>query len=540
MAGTKGQASGETAGGSAWAPLGIPVFRALWIATLASNIGTWMHDIGAGWLMTQLSSSALMVAWVQTATSLPIFLLALPAGALADIVDRRRHLILVQLFMVIVTGSLALVTQLGVITPWLLVGMTFAMGIGSAMLMPAWAAIVPELVPREALPSAIALNSMGINVARAIGPALAGVIVSFAGSGAVFALNAVSYLGVIWVLTGWQRRPAVSQLPAERMLGAMRSGLRFARHAPALQAAAIRGVGFALFASAAWALLPLVAKRLPDGGPQSFGLLVAAVGAGAVCGALVLPRLRLRLSRNLLVTLASLLYAGCLYGLATLQHLPVLALVMALSGVAWLTVLSSLQVTAQLALPNWVRSRGLALFMCVFMGSMALGSLVWGKLAELLSLSQSLTLASVGALLSVILTRRWHLGGMEELDLSPSMHWPSAPSNDALSHDAGPVLVTIEYELPPDRVPEFQALVAALGKLRRQNGAFSWGLYQDAESPGHFIESFNDDSWLAHLRQHERVTGDMRALQQQILGLLLPGSKPVISHYVAPKLKNPR
>lgn len=254
---------------STWSPLRLSVFRWLWIATLASNTGTWMHDVGAGWLMTSLSPSAVMVALVQTATSLPVFLLALPAGALSDIVDRRRYLIVVQVWMAMMAALLAIISFFDAISAWMLVALTFAMGIGTAMTMPAWAAITPELVPRIQLQSAIALNSLGVNVARAIGPALAGVIVSLWGTGAVFALNALSYLGVIWVLVRWRRQAPPSALPSERFLGALRGGLRFARHAPELQAAVIRGLGFFLFASASWALLPLVARSLVNGGPQA-------------------------------------------------------------------------------------------------------------------------------------------------------------------------------------------------------------------------------------------------------------------------------
>lgn len=518
---------------SAWAPFSVPVFRILWIATLASNIGTWMHDIGAGWLMTSLSPSPVMVALVQTATTLPVFLLALPAGALADIIDRRRYLIATQLFMAVTATCLAVVALTGIITPWLLVLLTFAMGVGTAMMMPAWAAIVPELVPRATLPSAIALNSMGINVARAIGPAIAGVIVSIAGSGAVFALNALSFVGVITVLFYWKRTPRFSELPAERVVGAMRAGLRFARHSVELQAAVVRGLGFFLFAGASWALLPLVARQLPDGGPQSFGILVASVGAGAVLGAVVLPSLREKLSRDLLVVGSTVIYALCLWALATLNGLWPLALVMAVSGLAWITVLSSLQVAAQMALPDWVRSRGLAVFMSVFMGSMALGSLCWGKLAELYSIEFSLSVAGSGAVIAIFLTWRWKIGGAQTLDLSPAMHWPSPPMVNR--HDRGPVLVTVEYAVQTEKVPEFMALIYRLGKQRRRDGAFVWGLYEDTERACHFIETFNDESWLSHLRQHERVTVESRELQLRIRACLLENSETVVRHYLSPE-----
>ena len=267
---------------TAWSARRIPLFRWLWLATLVSNIGTWMHDIGAGWLMTSLAPTPVMVAAVQAATAAPIFFLALPAGALADIVDRRRYLLVVQTWMAVVAALLGVLTIAGITTAWTLVALTFAMGIGAAMMMPAWAALTPEVVPRSELQGAIALNSMGINVARAIGPAVAGLIVAAAGTGAVFMLNAISFLGVIAILLWWRRQGENATLPAERFFSAMRTGLRFVRHHRPLHAAVIRGLGFFLFASAPWALLPLIARNLVGGGPQSFGMLVAALGAGAV------------------------------------------------------------------------------------------------------------------------------------------------------------------------------------------------------------------------------------------------------------------
>ncbi len=520
---------------TAWSPLRLPVFRMLWIATLASNVGTWMHDVGAGWLMTSLSPSALMVALVQTATTLPIFLLALPAGALADIVDRRHYLLVVQVWMAAVAGLLAILTLNGLTTAWSLVGLTFAMGIGTAMMMPAWAAVTPELVPRTQLQSAIALNSLGINAARAIGPALAGLVVAQLGSGVVFVFNALSYLGVIWVLALWRREAPVSSLPSERFFAALRSGIRFARHAPQLQSAVIRGVSFFLFASASWALLPLVARGLVNGGPQAFGILVASLGIGAVGGALALPKLREKLSRDILVAGASVIYAFATLALSFFDRLWPLAGVLAVAGVAWISVLSSLQVAAQMALPNWVRSRGLAVFMAAFMGSMALGSLLWGRLADFGGIPLSLQVAAAGLLLAVVLSWRWSISGFEDSDLTPSMHWPEPGVHDGVSLDSGPVLVTLEYAVRPDSTEEFLAAIRTLGQRRRRDGAFGWGIYENSAQRHHWIESFCVESWLEHLRQHERVTADDRALQDRIKGMLEDSASPSVSHYLAPR-----
>lgn len=520
---------------SAWSPLTLPVFRWLWIATLASNVGTWMHDIGAGWMMTSLAPSPVMVALVQTATTLPIFLLALPAGALADIVDRRRYLIGVQIWLAWVATLLAVFAFGGQMTAWGLLLLTFGMGVGAAMMMPAWASILPEIVPREELAAAIALNSLGVNVARAIGPAVAGLIVSVAGTGAVFALNAVSYTGVIWVLTRWQRESIVSELPTERFVGSLRAGIRYARHAPALHAAVIRGTGFFLFASAAWALLPLIARRLPGGGPETFGLLVASIGVGAVCGAFLLPRLRAMLSRDALVAGATAAYAVAMVALGNFSNLALLCGAMALSGVAWITVLSSLQVAAQMALPNWVRSRGLAVFMAMFMGAMALGSVVWGQIASLAGVSAALSLAAAGAVLAIGVTWRRRISGIEDADLSPATYWPAPTVHEGVEQDQGPVLVTVNYSVQPDKRAEFLNAMQLLSKQRKRDGAFFWSVFEDTELPNEFIETFSVESWLEHLRQHERVTGADRELQLQVRELLEPDRLPVVKHFVAPR-----
>lgn len=520
---------------SAWSPLRIKVFRAIWLATVASNIGTWMQEIGAGWLMTSLSPTPVMVALVQTATSLPIFLLALPAGALSDMVDRRRYLIAAQTWLMLVSATLGILTVTGITTAWILVVLTFAMGIGAAMLLPAWAALTPELVPRSELASAIALNAMGMNVARAIGPAIAGVIVSLAGTGAVFLLNAVSYLGIILVLWHWQRQVEYSELPAERFFSAVRSGYRFARHAPELQAAMIRGLGFFIFASATWALLPLLARYAGGDRPQVFGLMVAAMGVGAVTGAFALPKIRERYSRDVLVAVASCLYACAMFALANVDQWYWLCAAMAASGLAWIAVLSSLQVSAQMALPNWVRSRGLAVFMMTFMGSMAFGSLMWGKVAEHSSISSSLMIAALGMVLTIPLTWRWRIAGIGNKDLTPSMHWPTLTAHTAIHNDRGPVLVTVEYQVREDKQEEFLAVIHAVGQSRKRDGAFAWGIFESTDTPNHFIETFNIESWLEHRRQHERVTDADRVLQMQVRELLQADSSTRVSHYAAPR-----
>jgi len=358
---------------SPWAPLHNRVFRVMWIASVASNIGSWMHEVGAGWLMTSLAPSPLMVALVQAATTAPVFLLALPAGALADIVDRRRYLIAAQVWMLLIAAMLGVLTLAGLTTAPLLLVFTFALGIGNAMMMPAWGAITPELVPRDELQGAIGLNSMGLNVARAVGPALAGLIVAAVGPGAVFILNAVSFLAVIAALKHWQRPPTASGLPAERLAGAVRAGLRYARHSPELSAVLVRGIAFFMFASASWALLPLIVRQELQSGPGTFGLFLACLGLGAIVGALLLPRVHARTSRDRVVAGATVLYATAMLALAHSGNVYAAGAAMLFTGMAWISVVSSLMTAAQTALPAWVRARGLALFWVVYMGECAVG-----------------------------------------------------------------------------------------------------------------------------------------------------------------------
>src|SRR5450432_1000993 len=439
---------------SAWSPLKNALFRSLWIATIVSNIGTWMQDVGAGWLMTSLSSSPSLVALVEAADSFPLMLLALPAGALADIVDRRRLLIVVQVYMLLVAGALGILTWLDLTTPWVLIGFVFALGVGSAMVMPAWAAIVPDLVPADDMPAAIALNSIAINVSRAIGPAIAGVLVAAVGAWLVFVLNALSYIGILYVLLRWRREHHKSTLPAERFVSAIRVGMRFVAHTRPLQNVLVRAMAFFIFASATWSLLPLVVRRELGRGPETYGLLLTCIGVGAVGGAMWLPRVRAILSRDAMVAAASILYALAAAGLAHIHYVPLLALAMLATGVAWIAILSTLQISAQLTLHEWVRARGLATFVAVFMGGMALGAILWGQVANRTGIPLALTVAALGMAGATALTWTFRLGGKHKHDFTPSMLWPVPLLAEDAEGDS-PTLVTIHYRITADKREDF-------------------------------------------------------------------------------------
>lgn len=515
------------------APFASRNFTVLWIATVMSNVGTWMHDVGAGWLMTSLSSSPLFVALVQTATTLPIFLFALPAGALADIVNKRKLLIGVQVFMACTALALGYVVYRGDITPALLLLFTFMMGVGTAITAPAWQAIVPSLVPRKMLQQAVAVNSVGINISRAIGPAVGGFVIGYSIS-LPFLINGVSFLLVVCALVWW--RPAVTPprlLPAESLPGALKVGVRYALHSNPLKATLARALSFFLFASAYWALLPLVARNLLDGDANLYGLMMGAVGVGAVSSAFILPHLRKRFGADLLVALGSVGTALSMLALAS-GYSQVLAIVSCFfAGACWLAVLTSLNVSAQVALPEWVRARGLAVFITVLFGAMSLGSVLWGQLSGLFGIANALFCAAAGLILAIPLTWRFKLQLGEELDLSPSMHWPEPVVEGGIEQDRGPVMVTVEYFINPDNENEFYLAANKLKDQRYRDGAFTWGLFEDTAKPGRYIEYFMVESWLEHLRQHERVTHADADTQATVRSYHQGKSKPVVEHYIA-------
>lgn len=522
----------EGAAPGAWSPLKIGLFRAMWLAILGSNVGTWINDVAAAWVMAERTGSPLMVALVQSATTVPVVLLALVAGTLADIVDRRRYLLFTQGWMLLVAATLATLTGLSMLTPGLLVGLTFAMGCGAAMAMPAQAAIVSELVPRPMLASAVALNSIGINIARSLGPAIGGLIVAQLGPSWAFGLNALSFAAMLIVLTRWTPDAAASTLPPEGFGAGLRAGLRYALRAGRLQAVLVKSAGFFFFASAVTALLPLVVRGEMHGGAGLYGILLGCIGIGAVTGALVLPTLRARMDRDLLVLLATLACALSLFGLAWLRHMALLPVAMLVNGFAWITVLSSLQIAAQTAVPPWVRARALSLYIMVFSLGMAAGGLSWGSIAQRTSIPLALTIASVGAVIAGLLVWRVRIAGSEELDLRPAGYWPAPELAVPVSHDRGPVLVTVEYRIADADRAAFHVLMGELGRTRRRDGAVLWGVAEDVATPGIHLEYFVTSSWVEHLRQHERVTAEDRDHQQKVRALHRGEHAPIVRHFV--------
>ncbi|MDA8017395.1 MAG: MFS transporter [Thermoanaerobaculia bacterium] len=523
---------------SPWTPLGIPAFRALWLAAIASNLGTWAHEVGAAWLMTSLTSSPTLVALVQAAATLPMFLLALPAGVAADLFDRRKILLLAQGWMAASAFLLAASTWLELVTPPVLLLLTASLAIGMALSAPAWQAITPELVGFGALPKAVALNSMGFNVARALGPAMGGLLLALAGPWANFAVNALSFSGVLLVLLRWRREPERSSLlPEEGFLGALRLGMRYVFNSPRMKTVLLRSGLFVLPASAWWALLPVVARFSLDLGPGGYGALVGCFGAGAVCAAWMLPPIRKRLDADALSLMASGIFAVSLVILAVSSRgAPGGALAAGgaavLGGGGWLTVLSGYNVAAQSAVPAWVRARALSIYMLVFFGSLSLGSALWGTVAEQLGSFVALLGASAALLLGLFSGKR-RLGQVDPSRLAPSRHWPTPLVHIEPEPEGSEVLITVEYRVDPSDAEEFMAAMWVVGRSRRRAGSVRWGLWNDTADPERWVESFVDESWTEYLRHHERLTGLDASIEGRATAFHRGEEPPVVSHYVA-------
>jgi MFS family permease len=398
------------------APLSEPLFRSLWIAAVVSYIGTWMQNVGAGWLMTQLTRSPLMVGLVQAAGALPVFLVILPAGALADMVDRRRLLLFAQWWMVGASALLGILTLTGLVSQWTLLFLTFALGFGSVMNDPAWQAIVPEVVSAENHAPAVALNSAGFNVARAVGPALGGMVIAAAGSGVAFLLNAVSFFGVILFLYRW-KRPHLEVVNSRSLAMEIRAGLAFARGSSTVKAVLVRAGVFSLGATALLALLPIIARPF---GSAGFGVLLGSLGLGALAGAAILPRLRQSLSVDAVVAVAVIVFAGVTYTMGQARDFDFLCIIMFLGGIAWIGILACLNVAAQTMSPAWVRARSLSMYLLVLQGGMALGSTFWGYLATHVGVPQTLMWASL-ALVAGLCVLPWHRLSSEGLRLAPAV-----------------------------------------------------------------------------------------------------------------------
>ncbi len=508
-----------------------PAFAIVWTASTCALIGIAMYDTSSGWLMTTLDLDPLDVSMVHVATTLPMFLFTLPAGAIADIVDPRRMIIAVSYAIAALMAVFAAVVSLDFATPLLLLVTTFVLSAAWSLNTPAWLSIVPLLVPKPEIPGAIAAHGVGYNISRTVGPALGGLVIVNFGLVAPFWIFIAANLAVIAALTWWRapdRRSA--SLPAERLSNAMRTGLRHAANNRLLWATLARTMAVYPFTAAYWGLLPLIARRTGEGA-EHYGLLLSAISIGAILGSLKHGKLRDRLGADRLVALATLLTASALALFAFANDLPVALSACVLAGVAWVTNLTCLYTSAQNVLPDWVRGRGLAIFLAVIFGTMTLSSAAWGDIAERTGLPAALLLAAAGALVAIPLSWRWKLQQDAALDLSPSHHWSVPQTHEDIDNDRGPVLVKIEYRIDPKDRAAFLRALDELGFERRRDGAFAWGIFEDAGELGRYEETYLIETWLELRHLRERVTNADRMLEDEIRDMLI--APPRIEFLVA-------
>ncbi|HTJ19700.1 MAG TPA: MFS transporter [Steroidobacteraceae bacterium] len=503
---------------SALSPFRYPVFRSIWIASLLSNFGSLIQSVGASWMMLSIAPSPDMVALVQASVSLPIMLLSLVAGAMADNMDRRRVMVFAQIVMLSVSLTLSICTWLGLVGPWTLLLFTFAIGCGAAFFAPAWQASVGDMVPRVEVPGAVALNSMGFNIARSVGPAIGGAIVAAAGAAAAFGVNAASYIALLFVLARWKRPPRTSALPNETLGIAMAAGLRYVAMSPHIRTVLLRAAVFGLGASSILALLPVVAKHLVSGGPLTYGLLLGAFGVGAVTGALGAARLR-----DLLSTEAIVRWAGCIMALAaalvavsTFMVATMAALLLA--GAGWVLSLSTFNVSVQLSAPRWVVARALALYQMAAFGGLAAGSWLWGELAADLTIEASLLISAGVVLIGVVIGRWAPLSQAGALNLDPlrSQLWNAPSTSVPVDERTGPVVITVEYLIDESDVDEFLGAMNERRRMRRRDGARNWRLLRDLSDPRLWIERYETPTWLDYIRLNNRATQDDAAVPTRL------------------------
>ena len=518
---------------NALTPLQGPVFRGLWFAWLAANLTMWMNDVAAAWLMTTLTTSPVMVALVSTASTLPVFLLGLPSGAMADILDRRRYFAATQLWVSLIALVLAAMALSGSLTAELLLLLTFLNGIGLAMRWPVFAAIVPQVVSRDLLPQALALNGISMNLSRVVGPALAGALLAAFSPAAVFVLNAL-LAGVAFVLIlRWRSEPRSSTLPGERFFGAMRAGINYAAQSSRLRVVMLRISLFFLQATALTALLPLVARQLHGGGPATFTVMLSCVGLGAIAAALWFPAWRQRFTRDQFVVIGSLLHAALSALIVLVPEIWVAVPAMLVIGMAWISVANSLTVAAQQAMPDWVRARGMSIYQMALMGGAAAGSFVWGQVASFSSVRTAVLSAAVFGVLVVLLGRRMTINWPADIDFSPVPSAVVAEPAFPIGPDEGPVMVTLEYQIEPQRAADFALVMERTRRARLRQGALSWGLFRDTAVPGRYVEYFVDENWVEHQRRLERFTAFDAELRALRLAFHVGDGPPVLRRYVA-------
>ncbi len=510
----------------------------MWSAQFVSNIGSWMQTVAAQWLMLTLTSSATYVALVQTAASLPIVLFAVVAGAAGDLVDRRKYLLITQGVMLVAAATLGFLALDGLVTPWVLLALIFALGTGQALTSPTWQVLQPELVPPGERQQAISLGAVNMNLARAIGPAIGGLALAATSAGTVFLINAATFLAVIGVIAWWKGTRSTQTVPREHVGAAIRAGGRYVVESPALRVILIRAALFIFFASSIWALLPLIANTDLHLGSGGYGLLLGSVGIGAVVGAALLPQLHARLTPGALLTAGSIALASVALVLGYIHITAVVAPFLVVGGLGWILALSVLNSLYQLTLPGWVKARGMSFYLIVFQGGNAIGSAVMGITAEHVGLSPTMLVAGAALALGPLAGLRYHFQSIPPEELMPAGDWPQ-PLLAAGDPPGGPVMVTVEYRPREGMTDELLAAVEATRFSRRRTGASDWRVWVDAADPSRIVEQFIVASWTEHLRQHERVTVRDQQRLDAIRAMTDPDHPTTVTHWLTPRTGNP-
>src|SRR5438309_277245 len=514
-------------------PLKNTLYRFLWIAMFAADIGTAMQTVGSGWLITSLAPSPFVVALLQMATSLSIFLLALPAGALADIVDRRKLFLVTQYFSLVIAAILSILTFGGFTTSSILVVFTFLLGLGNAMGLPVNIVIQTEIVPKKKALAAMTLFSVAIYIGLAVGPLLGGLVVAAAGPWAVFMLNALSFVGIIVFLHRWHKPSDQKLLPPEHVIGAIRTGLRYMHHSLHVRALFVRDFALTICGSALISLLPLLARNEAGSNSILFGILVGAFGIGGMIGGLIIvPRIKM-VSIEKRVTIATVVFAVSM-AVLSFQHDAITLFVGVFAvGSSLVVTNSSLNFVAYNSVSSWVRTRVVSVHQLVYWGGVAMGSIMWGIVAEIWGIPTALLAASIGLVIGLVTSTRYKLKPLTDVDMTPSMHWPMPRAMiDIDDHEGGSVLVELEFQMDPKHSHEFESAMNKVRSIRLRDGAINWELFHDIENPSRYVEMFTSESWTEHLRQHERITKADLAIEQHAISFHIGKDPPRVSHLI--------
>jgi len=519
---------------STWSTLRHPSFRGLWASGGVYFIGNAMQAMAAAWMMVELTGSAFLAALVQTAVFLPMFLLALPAGVLADTSDRRRLILGALMVQAATASTLALLVLGGMAGPGTLLFFIFVAGCCTALLSPAWNSAIGDSIPRDELPQAITAISIAYNAARAVGPALAGVVFALAGAGWIFLIAVLSTLAMWFGVRRWPPKPhPPSRLPAERLWGGMLSALRFARHSEAILAQLVRTVAYSASGSALWALLPSIAQRQLGLGAAGFGLLMGCLGGGAVTIGLVVGRLRERAGLEKLVAVGCLVFATVMLIAAFSHSRPLVYTALVFGGAAWMAVMTTFNTATQTSAPPWVRARATALHTLCALGSFAIGSAFWGALSGIVGLPSALCLAAACMGAGILLARRFALRMGQASDVTPATPWEDSFVFHEPDPEAGPVAVEIGYRIRADETAAFLEAASQLRAPRRRDGATFWRLYRDLADPSRYVERFIVTSWAEYLHQRARATQTDHELESRVRAYIVEGESVTMQHYIA-------